>query len=432
MSDLKCNMGVKLVAPILVQTDIGEVEGRVGDYLVITAEGNQVVMSENEYLNLCGNETLRAPIDSGECNYPEIPDSSIPFNQSEKKAGGLRSVLGKLKPKGTPPRTVMSVAEEGFQEVPPLPDPAILEENLVSNDSNSSEIPNSSVQSSPPKKRGLLGLIFKRQKTDIGVESMDETLNYVPESEDGLNKFVPVPAELSDMDKERSVVGPGPETTTEPPKKMSFLDSIIEDLNLKTDSGSEQEGMTKIQSSEICHTPPAPAEPQCTGAEEAPAPTYLKASTTSPHGPHTLGTPLQKARKGHVPPFFPRTPETPPPLDWDVSKILNDIFCAPNLPQTPETLPLAEPDPEEEGSGVVLTNRANRDLEKLERAALANLAPPVKKKTGPPGFPFSGKKDAPSSKKGKKRSVVLPFQKKATTLVEPKKEKYEWVPIDWI
>lgn len=388
MSDPKYNEGMRLVAPILVQTDIGEVEGRVGDYLVITGGGRQVVMSEEEYLKGLGNGPLEMPADSGESNYPEMPDSSISPDQLEKGPGGLKAILGKFRREKVGTRTIVSVTEEGFREVLSPREPAVLEEGIVLDDDNHSEIPNSSVQPDPLKKSGFFRSLFRRQKTEPapileGPEASEssEMVDVVSEVVLGVSDCTPGPE--ADRDEPLPALAPETETAQESSHKESYLESVL--------AGLEPKGMAKIPDREICHT-----------------------------------LPLRFGPKVPVPsPYLPHAPEAPPAVD---TEWIDTIFGT-TEPAVAEGSVELDTDPED--TRITLTDQANRDLGKLERAALANLAPPIRKKSGPLAALFP-EKGVSSPKKGKKRSVVLPFQKKAAALIEPKKEKYEWVPVDWI
>lgn len=206
MSDSTYSGGLRLVAPALVQTESGEVEGRAGDYLVITTTGTQLVMSEAEYLQGSGAESLKVPVD---CNSPEIPDSSVPPDQP---GGRFRSLLGRLRRERVPVRTVVSVTEEGFRTIEP----------------NHSEIPNSS----DPEEVGIFDRFFGGQTRET-VRLLEGT----PET------YVPVPGGIEPASKW--------EVDPETPVPAVSLDAGV----------PEPEGMSDSPTLDICHNLPEPEEP---------------------------------------------------------------------------------------------------------------------------------------------------------------------------
>ncbi len=92
-------MGVKLAAPVLVVTDRGEVEARAGDYLAVTEDGRQVVMTEAEYLAASGT----APVESTAVGIPEAPVSKSPVKREPAVPSFLGSLLKRKRAAPPPP-----------------------------------------------------------------------------------------------------------------------------------------------------------------------------------------------------------------------------------------------------------------------------------------------------------------------------------------
>lgn len=372
-----------LVSPILVQTDRGEVEAKAGEYLVVTAAGRQMVMSGDEL-----EAHMREP--TGERVSPV--ERVLPV---EPKRG---SILERLRRGKAPDRVVMSVTEEGFQEVS-LPDPEpVVEEPAV----QETEVP---LVEQKKKKKGVFASLRGMRVS-------------------GIARIVKKPVEVEE--NPMPITGPtftekiGPELDTElPNEEVSEPESVgvevvvaepLPELELELD---EEDGMEEVLEDLVVRPEVTPRIP---AIGDPPIPV-----SESPLDLSAIKTGLLESFFGKA---TPTTGVRMPFAPKGMTKRQNPDICH-NLSPVPVPGESREWEP-----FMPLSDVANRDLARMERAALENIGPPAEPKPGLFGFGRSGKSSVP--KKGKKKTMVLPFQKKAVALVEPKKKKYEWVPIDWI